>query len=181
MVDNIKKYCDIVRGSSSENETAIEWLYENRLYKKVIGTLREELELYVRTFYLLNQEQIDRETLLNDFFNGFKWKVTEKKMVDFTKDNSAQGWEEITYLIGCYFVHLTVFHNWSNEDITKFVTVYEKQILVNYINQFHNASLNINSTFEDIIQYSLDIFKKIKSNLEYQLEQLENNECLTDV
>ena len=65
MINNIKKYCDIVRESSNENEIAIQWLYENKLYKKVIGTLREELELYIRTFYLLNQNQIERERILN--------------------------------------------------------------------------------------------------------------------
>lgn len=175
MFNSIKKYCNIVRCSSNENEMSIKWLFENKLYKKVIGTLREELELYVRTFYLLNQTPIKREKLLNNFFRGFKWGVTEKVMIDFTKNNSNQGWEELTYKIGCYFIHLTVFHNWSNEDITKFVTPYEKYMLINYINQYYNASLNINSTFEDIIQYSLDIFKKIKDNMEYQLKQLENN------
>lgn len=176
MIDNIKKYCDIVRYSSYENELAIKWLYENELYKKVVGTLREELELYVRTFYLLSQTQIEREKILNNFFRGFKWGITERVMVNFAKNNSGQGWEEITYKIGCYFIHLTIFHNWSNEDITKFVTNYEKNILINYINQYYNANLNINSTFDDIIKYSLDIFKKIKDNMEYQLEQLELNE-----
>lgn len=175
MDDNIKKYCDIVRSSSSENEIAIKWLYANGLYKKVIGTLREELELYIRTFYLKNQSKSDREKLLDNFFKGFKWGITEKLMINFAKNNGGQGWEEITYKIGCFFIHLTVFHNWSTEDITKFVTTYEKNILINYINQYHNASLDIDSTFEDIIQYSLDIFKKIKDNMEYQLELLESN------
>ena len=175
MIKNIKKYCDIVRESSNENEIAIQWLYENKLYKKVIGTLREELELYIRTFYLLNQNQIERERILNSFFEGFKWKVTEREMVNFAQNNSFKGWEEITYQIGCYFIHLTVLHNWSQEDITKFITLTEKKILINYINKYHNANLTIDSKFEDIIKFSLDIFYKIKDNMEYQLEQLENN------
>ena len=133
MINNIKKYCDIVRESSNENEIAIQWLYENKLYKKVIGTLREELELYIRTFYLLNQNQIERERILNSFFEGFKWKVTEREMVNFAQNNSFKGWE------------------------------------------YHNANLTIDSKFEDIIKFSLDIFYKIKDNMEYQLEQLENN------
>ena len=175
MEENIKKYCDIVRNSSSENEITIKLLYTNKLYKKVVGTLREELELYVRTFYLINQDKSDREKLLHNFFKGFKWGVTEKAMIDFAKNNNGQGWEEITYKIGCYFVHLTIFHNWNDEDIKKFLTPYEKKILIDYINQFYNASLDIDSTFEDIIQYSLDVFKKIKDNMEYQLNLLENS------
>lgn len=59
--------------------------------------------------------------------------------------------------------------------IKKFLTSYENKILIDYINQFHNASLDIDSTFEDIIQYSLDVFKKIKDNMEYQLNLLENS------
>ncbi len=55
-------------------------------------------------------------------------------MVNFIHNNNNQGWEEITYKIGCYFVHLTIFHNWSNEDITKFVNNCEKQILIILIN-----------------------------------------------
>lgn len=96
-------------------------------------------------------------------------------MIDFSKHNNDQGWEEITYKIGCYFVHLTIFHNWNDEDIIKSLTFYEKKILIDYINKFHNASLDIDSAFEDIIQYSLDVFKKIKDNMEYQLELLENS------
>lgn len=172
-MNSIKKYCDIVRTSSLENEVAIKLLYENKLYKKVIEVLRDELELYVRTFYLLNQSEVNIEKILNNFFNAFKWGVTEKAMINFTQNNNNQGWEEITYKIGCYFIHLTIFHNWSNEDIIKFVTTNEKQILIKYINQYHNANLNINSTFEDIIKYSLSIFNKIKDNMEYQLIELE--------
>lgn len=95
-------------------------------------------------------------------------------MIDFATKNSGQGWEEITYKIGCYFIHLTIFHNWSNEDIAKFITTTQKNILINYINKYYNASLDFDSTFEDIIQYSLDIFEKIKDNMEYQIEQLES-------
>lgn len=138
MINNIKKYCSIVRN------------------------------------YLLNQKDEYKKILLDNFFKGFKWGVTERMMIDFAKKNSGQGWEEITYKIGCYFIHLTIFHNWSNEDIAKFITTTQKNILINYINKYYNASLDFDSTFEDIIQYSLNIFEKIKDNMEYQIEQLEN-------
>ncbi len=72
MEENIKKYCDTVRNSSSENEIAIKLLYANKLYKKVVGTLREELELYVRTFYLINQDKFERKKLLLKFKSKFQ-------------------------------------------------------------------------------------------------------------
>ena len=74
---------------------------------------------------------------------------------------------------GCSFIHLSILHNWSNEDVTKIIDRSEKEMIIYYINQFHNAKLTINSTFEDIVKYSLSIFEKIKGNMEHQLEQLE--------
>lgn len=98
MENDIKKYCDIVRNSSNENEKAIKLLYESKLYKKVVGTLREELELYIRTLYLSQQNRINREQLLSDFFQNIQWKnsqnkrLTDREMVDFANEIGF-GWE----------------------------------------------------------------------------------------
>lgn len=179
MMSNIKKYCDIVRVSSSENEVAIKLLYENKLYKKVIGNLREELELYIRTLYLLAQDDLKREYLLSDFFKNIQWKnsknrrLTDREMVDFANE-VGYGWERISYEFACSFVHLSVLHNWNNKDVIEIINANDKKIIVDYINQYHNAKLNDNCTFENILQYSLDIFEKIKGNMEYYLEKLEN-------
>ncbi len=54
MENNIKKYCDIVRNSSNENEKAIKLLYESKLYKKVVGTN------YYQTFFKIFNGKIRR-------------------------------------------------------------------------------------------------------------------------
>lgn len=177
-IDYIKKYCDIVRASSSENEVAIKWLYENKLYKKVVGTLREELELYAKTVYLLSQSKVTREYLLRDFFQNNRWKnardkiLTDGELISHIHEIGA-GWERISYTFACLFVHLSVLHNWSNEDVTKIIDPNQKKIIVDYINSYHSANLSDDCTFEDIMQYSLDIFEKIKGNMECYLEKLE--------
>ena len=174
MENNIKKYCDIVRNSSNENEKAIKLLYESKLYKKVVGTLRKELELYIRTLYLSQQNRINREELLSDFFQNIQWKnsqnkrLTDREMVDFA-NGIGFGWEYISYKFACAFVHLSILHDWANKDAINIIRYEEKKTIVDYINQYHNANLDTNCILEDILVYSL----KIKANMEYYLKELE--------
>lgn len=156
-------------------------MYENKLYKKVVGILREELELYIKTFYLLNQDILTKESLLKQFFkynqlsNSKGVILRDREILNFVTEINGYGWEELTYKYGCYFIHLTVFHNWSDEDVTEIIKPHEKKMLIEYINQFHSANLTINSTFEDIIKYSLVVFEKIKTNMECSLKKLEED------
>ena len=182
MTNYIEKYCETVRKSSQENEKAIRLLYDNRLYKKVVGTLREELELYVKTLYLLSQSEFERERLLTDFSNNIQWKnekgkrLTDRYLLEYASRITGYGWERLSYKFGCCFIHLSVLQNWENEDVTEIVDIQEKRVLIEYINNYHSANLNSESSFTDIMQYSLNIFKKIKENLECYLEHLEEND-----
>lgn len=175
----IQKYCEIVRSSSVENEKAINLLYNNRLYKKVVGTLREELELYVRTLYLLNQSDSTRENLLDNFFNNKQWtndkgrRLTDREILEFASNITGYGCEQISYRFACCFIHLSILHNWENSDVTTIIDANEKKIIIDFINQYHSANLTLKCSFTDIIQYSLAIFGKIKGNMEYYLEELE--------
>lgn len=65
-------------------------------------------------------------------------------------------------------------HYWNNDDITKYINNEDKAIIINYINQYHKGNLDINCSFEEIIKYSLDIFEKIKGNMECYLKELES-------
>lgn len=49
------------------------------------------------------------------------------------------GLEKISYDFACSFIHLSILQNWSNEDVTKIISNNDKQIIVNYINQYHKA------------------------------------------
>lgn len=184
MISTIQKYGQVVRKSSTENENAIRLLYNNRLYKKVVGTLREELELYVRTLYLLNQSSINRERILADFFDNKQWtnergkRITDRELLEFAGQIKGYGWEQISYKFACCFIHLSMLHNWDNEDVTTIIETHEKQIIISFINQYHCANLNNQSTFVDFMQYGLAIFEKIKGNMEYYLDELEKtNNC----
>lgn len=88
-------------------------------------------------------------------------------------DRIGNGWEKISYKFACSFIHLSILHNWNEEDVTKIVDEKDKKIIVNYINQYHHANLDYNCTFEDIVKYSLDIFIKIKDNMEFYINKLQ--------
>lgn len=182
MISYIQKYSEVVRSSSAENENAIKLLYNNHLYKKVVGTLREELELYVRTLYLLNQSDINRQYLLTDFFNNKQWtndkgkRITDREILEFAGKIKGYGWEQISYRFACCFIHLSILHNWDNEDVTTIIDANGKKTIIDFINQYHGANLNLQSTLVDIMQYALAIFEKIKGNMEYYLDELEKNQ-----
>jgi len=154
MDSHIKRYAGTVRKSSDENEKAIKLLYYNRLYKKVVGTLREELELYARTLYLLNKSNAERDVLLNDFIQNRQWenenrkRLTDREMLDCKSDITGFGWEKISYKFACCFIHLSILHNWDEEDITVIVDTEEKREIVKYINHYHCAALNSQSSFK---------------------------------
>lgn len=178
MKENIMKYCELVKKSSVENEKTIKLLYDNKLYNNAIGILRMELELYVKTLYLVNQNKNDIELLLDDFFNNIRWRneknkiLTERIIVNFA-DKIGYGWERISYKFACSFIHLSILQNWTNEDVTQIISNDDKKIIIQYINQYHNANLSMNCKFEDIVKYLIPIFNKIQGNLECYIKELE--------
>lgn len=125
-----------------------------------------------------NQSGINRESLLTNFINNKQWvnakgkRLTDREMLEFASKIKGYGWEQISYRFACCFIHLSILHNWDNEDVTTIINANEKKIVINYINQYHGAKLNSKSSFSDIMEYSLAIFKKIKENMECYLDDL---------
>lgn len=179
MNEHLFTYCQTVRSSSQENETAMKLLIDNRLYKKAVATLREELELYVRTLYVWGQQDpAYKKQLLLDFTNNQQWKdakgkrLTDRTIIEYA-NTFGWGWEKMSYQFSCCFIHLSVLHNWENEEVTNAIPFAEKKIVIDYINNYHNTKLTYYSSFEEIVQYVMPIFEKIKGNLEYYIADLE--------
>jgi len=178
-MNNLEKYIETVRSSSAENEQAIYLLYTNQLYNNVVATLRRELDLYVKTLYLLNQSEDEQKRLLAEFSQNKQWtnsrgkRLTDRCMLDYASNITGSGWAQISYKFGCSFIHLSILHNWANNDVDTIPPTDEKQAIVDYINHYHVANLNLESSFSDVMQYSLCIFEKIRTNMESYLERLE--------
>lgn len=101
--------------------------------------------------------------------------MTDRFLLEYADRYNGQGWEKVSYKFACSFIHLSILHNWTNEDVTAIIDDKEKRIIIDYINSYHGANLNIESSFTDIVQHSLDVFSKIKGNLDYYLEAIEDD------
>lgn len=179
MIYGSQKFCNTIRNRSMENQTAIKLLYSNQLYSNAISILRQELDLMVRTIYVLGISDAEhREELMKDFVEGRKWRkksnkafITDKEMVDFA--SNLYGYAQLVYQFGCSFVHLSNLQNWLDEDVSANLSIEAKREIAKYINQYHHAGLNADFTFNDIVIFIPDIFNKIHSNLECYIKNIE--------
>lgn len=179
--ENTKRFCEIVKKSSDENEKSIKILFERQLYKNCMAILRQEIELYIKTLFLSMLEPDEREILMEAFLENKPWnkqKMMGKNLTDrfmleqIKKFPFNYGWEEISYKFGCSFIHFSVLHDLDNENITSYISEEDKINIVKYINQYHHGNLNSDFCFDDVKPYILDIFIKIKENMVFYLGQL---------
>jgi len=171
----MKKFCQIIRNRSEENDKAMKLLIENQLYGKVVESLRTELDSFVRVVYLMHQNRSDRNRLVTEFMQCKKWNgVTDRKMVNLSS-KKLFGWEEYVYNIGCGFIHLSAMHNYNSENPFDFVPDEDKEYIKTYLNSYYKFPLEEDLNMTTIIPYLYKVFSKIRSNLLLQVEKLEKN------
>lgn len=181
----VEKFCGILRTRSAENKESFDVLFQNGLYGNCFSVLRQELDSMIRVIFLLNIPEIpQRESLIQKTLNGEKWTfinhnnkvqtITDKDMVNIAND--LWGWTQNVYKFGCAFIHLSNFHNYLTEDPFMTLPENEKSDIINQINNYHFANLNIDSNLNDIIPYLPKVMAKISANFEYNIRSLENNE-----
>lgn len=179
-MNNVEKFCEIIRSRSNEHKSAIDLLYNAILTGSILSILRQELDSMVRVIFLLNQSLYERIHLINSTLNGQKWKllnnqqVTDKQMVDLA--SNLNGWEKYVYKFGCAFIHLSSFHDYSFNNPFENLTQEEADSVKNYLNSYHNFPLENELTVESVFDYLPMVFNKIRSNLEYYLVSLENQQ-----
>ena len=176
-----------IRQRSEENQSAIALLHSAKLYSNAIAILRFELDSMIRVIYLLSiQCESRRNSLMGQTNRGEKWtkesnekRITDAEMVEVAYNHCE--WVRLVYKCGCAFVHLSNLHDWKTVDLMQ-LDLIEAEIskvdIILYVNQYHNADLNEDSNFETVMQYLVQIFAKIKANLEGYLGKLEENKSL---
>ena len=85
------------------------------------------------------------------------------------------GWARNVYKFGCSFIHLSVFHYYSQQDPFNRLSKQELEIIKEFMMQYHNFPKNRDITFDTLQPYLLNIFEKINSNLKCSLENLAKN------
>ena len=182
-MSNIQNFVVIVRKRSQEHRTAVERV--NDLPAIMASILRQELDSLVRVLYLRSLQNLEeRERLISQTLAGKPWtvltenlkyrKITDREMVDAA--SKLHGWAQFAYRFGCSFIHLSDFHNYSNQNPFELISESEQNDLLKYLRQYHNGPDSDNPSFEELRSYFPDVFEKIASNLSHYLEALKNNE-----
>lgn len=178
IMEYLKQFCEIVRKRSEENSKSIKLLYENKLYGNCISILRQELDSMVRVLFLLSQKQETRQVLIQQTLDNEKWHIERKQIRDIELINNVlhlYGWARNVYMFGCSFSHLSVFHYYSEQDPFEKLSTEELKVIKNFMVQYHNFPQYNQINFVTMKPYILDIFDKIRGNLQCSLRDLEKN------
>lgn len=181
-MENIKKFCQLLRNRSEENKKSFDVLFRNGLYGNCFSVLRQELDSMVRVIYLLNETDLSkRESFIQQTLNGEKWsfinhngktqKVTDKDMVELA--DNLNGWTQNVYKFGCAFIHLSNFHDYQSEDPFQSLEDSDKDSIINQLHYYHGANLSRDSSLNDLIRYLPSVMEKISGNYECEIESLE--------
>ena len=180
MRDKVKKFYDIIKIRSDENEKAFNLLMKEKLYSLVGAIIRMELDSLVRAYYFNNlSSDSEKEELLDKFIAGEK---SFKSDFDMVKELSEKlGWAKHIYFICCAFIHLSVYHDWANNDKIPNLTLQERQFIVTEFKEQQKAfaycgydpslQLDINFGFSDLIKIAPAVFGKLKRNLECEIKE----------
>ena len=177
-MDNLDKFCTIVKKRSAENAQSIKLLYENKLYGNCVAILRQELDSMVRVLFLLSQPINIRKQLIKQTLNNEKWKIGKTQIKDFMLVDSIcnlHGWARNVYYFGCAFIHLSSYCNYFDEDIFNKVSKTEKDVIKNFMIQYQEFPVDLDITFETMQPYILKIFDKINGNLACSIKDLSKN------
>ena len=176
---NIERVCKIARQRSKEHREAITLISSRNLHGQAISILRQELDSMVRALFLLQITNLDeREHLVTQLLNGQKWRrlganaqVTDKDMVEVA--DNLNGWTKSVYKFGCAFIHLSTYHEYSDNDPFDSLPSSEVQDIKNHLNYYHGFSLTSELKMNTLSPYIPMVFDKIAGNLECYLTDLE--------
>jgi hypothetical protein len=173
----LEKFIKQVENRSLENQNAFNLLYENECYGVCIGIIRQELDSLLRVSYLIEFNgwcfnEFAFELVKNSvesgewrYLNNNKFKrVTDKEMLD------KGGWESIVYDFGCGLIHLSNKHSYKHNSILN-ISQNEKEKIIDYMKKYHDFD-KTDVDMNDIVEYLPRIYKKIRENIDYYLEEI---------
>lgn len=176
-------FCRQVRARSREHREAMSVVNERGWSSIAVGILRQELDSLVRVIFLTSQsDRCLRARLLEQAVSGEAWtvptsngrsrKVRDREMVD--RAQNIHGWAQRVYRFGCGFIHLSNLHDYLARDPFQSLPPDEREWIAQYLHQYHDGKVSLNSTFDDIKVYIPKVLEKIASNLEHYLNLLES-------
>ncbi len=175
---NTQEFCKIIRARSIENRKSVDLLFHQHLFGQVMSILRQELDSMIRCIYLLEKDLSQRQVLMAQTINGERWRnsqnriITDRDMVNLSAQ--LHGWTKSVYNLGCAFIHLSSFHDYSHTNPFDSLTSEEKNNIISHLNYYHRYPITQELTFNSVSPYLLRVFEKVSSNLAYYVDRLEN-------
>jgi hypothetical protein len=175
VVDN---FFGAIKKRSDENQKALEWLLNEKIYSLVGSIIRMELDSLFRLCYYNSKSKDEQTILLQQFNAGQRWSgekgvVTDRKMVEYLANTLMLTWAIPIYDIGCAFIHLSPYHDWNNKsDPTRNISEDVRNSIIEHIKSHHQKQLDADFTFFDLISVASDVFSKLRSNLLHELKKL---------
>lgn len=150
--------------------------------------LRQELDSMVKAIFLLSKDKSEREKYATELLSGQRWKIKNRTGKDrnvLDKDLVAlaqelQDWTRSVYKFGCAFIHLSEFHNYFASNPFSRLSREELNDIANHLAQYHGYDPTKELTIESVRMYIPMIFKKITSNLECYIADLEAGREIDD-
>jgi len=126
----------------------------------------------IRCIYLLSvKDRQRRDQLIAQFLNGQRWLVTDAKMVKLS--NKLQGWTRSVYEFGCAFIHLSKYHD-PTQDPFDSLSPQERNEIAHHLAYYHGFHMDAGTSFRKIDPILPGVFEKIAGNLECYVRDLEN-------
>ena len=182
-MDSLAVFCRQIRARSAEHRCALGLLHRHDLSGQVISILRQELDSMVRTIYLLSIDDLkERTRLIRRTLANEKWTVktprgrsqtiTDRDMVELA--NALEGWTEYVYKFGCAFIHLSAFHLHETRNPFLRLPERERADIIRYLRHYHGGLCSDSPSMHELAWLLPDVFRKISSNLDSYLKELEN-------
>jgi hypothetical protein len=180
-MNEVRRFCEIVRMRTKENTDAIEKI--SSLPGIMMSVIRQELDSMIRMIYLNNLNDTQKQKrLISQTLNGGKWTlqtknskyriVTDKEMVEIS--NQLEGWTQSVYKFGCAFIHLSNYHNYNTENPWETLSKTEQNDILKHLRYYHGGPHSNNPSFLELAEYFPSIYKKISGNLECYIKELES-------
>jgi hypothetical protein len=173
--DSVREFCRIARERSAANDLAMRQLYGNPGHQ--VGVLRQELDSMVRAIWLGHCDDSERQRLAVLFQQSGEFRaisggrITDAEMVALA--NGLHGWTQRVYKFGCSFIHLSLAHDFKNQDPFAALSQTDRQEIIDHVSHYHMYPLPSDFRFDDLLPILPFVFSKIRGNLECELAALE--------
>lgn len=145
-------------------------------YALVGAIIRMELDSLIRVHHFNTLSDNEQEIILDKFFKNEKWTLSDRILVNTL--SRSLGWAQHIYEFCCAFIHLSPYHDWATTSNIPNLASEKRRLIVDEIHEQQNDSwgydinltINEDFCFDNLLLFAPSIFKKLKGNLECELD-----------